>query len=338
MKLDTTLAVSSFAEVAALAQAAEEVGFDALWSADAQHEPFMPLAVAATATRTLNLCTAIAVAFPRSPMILAHTAWDLQASSNGRFILGLGTQVKGHNERRFSVKWEAPGRKLREMIQALRAIWDCWQNGSPLHFTGEFYTFTLMTPFFSPGKIAHPQVPIYIAGVNPYMCRLAGELCDGFHAHPFHSAKYLREVVLPHIEEGARKAGRSRKAVVISTSAFVIMGDSQKEIDEMRERVRMQIAFYASTRTYQPVLDLHGWGDVCLRLHEKTAKGDWSGMAKEITDEMLSEFAVTGAPEEVPGLLKAKYDGLLDRVAFYQPYRPGQHEARWRNLVAAFKE
>jgi len=337
MKLDTTLTVSAFSEVATLARAAEEIGFDALWSTEAQHEPFMPLAVAATATNTMKLGTAIAVAFPRSPMILAHTAWDLQAASNGRFILGLGTQVKGHNQRRFSVKWESPGRKLREIILALRAIWDCWQNGTQLNFTGEFYSFTLMTPFFSPGKIAHPQVPIYIAGVNPYMCRLAGELCEGFHAHPFHSAKYLREAVLPRIEEGAKKAGRSRQDVTIATSAFVIMGDSRQEMDELRERVRMQIAFYASTRTYKPVLDAHGWGETGLRLNEKAAKGDWAGMAKEITDEMITEFAVTGAPDEIPGLLKAKYGGLVDRLAFYHPYRPGQHEARWRKIIAAFQ-
>src|SRR6059058_5070664 len=166
MKLDTTLAVSSFAEVSALAQAAEDIGFDALWSAEAQHEPFMPLAVAATATRTLKLGTAIAVAFPRSPMILAHTAWDLQAASNGRFILGLGSQVKGHNERRFSVKFESPGPKLREIVLALRTIWDCWQNGTRLQFKGEFSRFDLMTPFFNPGPIAHPRIPIYISGVN----------------------------------------------------------------------------------------------------------------------------------------------------------------------------
>ncbi|MBI3303989.1 MAG: TIGR03617 family F420-dependent LLM class oxidoreductase [Deltaproteobacteria bacterium] len=337
MRLDTILAGGSFAEVAAHARAAEEIGFDAVWTPENQHEPFMPLAVASTVTKTVKLGTAIALAFPRSPMVLAYTAWDLQASSNGRFILALGTQVKGHNERRLSVKWESPGPKLREIILALRAIWDCWQNGSKLNFTGQFYNFTLMTPAFTPGKLSCPLPPIYIAGVNPYICRLAGELCEGFHAHPFHSAKYLREAVLPQLEEGAKKAGRTRKDVEIATSAFAIMGDSRQEMDEMRERVRTQIAFYASTRTYKPVLDAHGWGDVCLRLNEKAAKGDWSGMAKEITDEMLTEFAVTGSPEEVPGLIKAKYDGLLDRVAFYHPYRPGQHEARWRKIVEEFK-
>src|SRR5713226_9155707 len=213
MQLDMMLTVRAFAEAGGLtnaaevARAAEEMGFAALWGVENQHDPFLPLAVAAINTSKIKLGTAIALAFPRSPMSLAYTSWDLQAASNGRFILGLGTQVKGHNERRFSVKWGSPGPKLREIILALRAIWDCWQNGSKLNFVGDFYQFTLMPPAFNPGPIAHPHVPIYIAGVNPYMCRLAGELCEGFHAHPFHSAKYLREAVLPQIEQGAKKAG-----------------------------------------------------------------------------------------------------------------------------------
>ena len=337
MQLDTILTTFSFKDIGPLARSVEDMGFDALWGLENQHEPFMPLAVAATATNKIQLGTAIALSFTRSPMTLAYTAWDLQAGSNGRFILGLGTQVKGHNERRFSIKWQSPGPKLRELIQALRAIWDCWQHDNKLNFTGQFYNFTLMPPAFQPGKIAHPHIPIYIAGVNPYMCRLAGELCDGFHAHPFHSPKYLREAVIPHLKEGARKAGRSRKDVVIASSAFVIMGDNKKEIEEARERARTQIAFYASTRTYQPVLDAHGWGDICLRLHEKTVRGDWAGMAKEITDEMMNEYTVTGSPEEMPALLKARYKGLLDRVAFYYSYKPGQDEKRWRKIVEAFK-
>jgi probable F420-dependent oxidoreductase len=343
VKLDLMYTARAFAEAgnltsaAEIAKAAEEMGFDALWTPENQHDPFLPLAVAATATTRMKLGTSIALAFPRSPMSLAYTAWDLQASSNGRFILGLGTQVKGHNERRFSVRWESPGPKLREIVLALRAIWNCWQNETPLNFKGQFYSFTLMPPAFSPGPIAHPHLPIYIAGVNPYICRLAGELCDGFHVHPFHSAKYLRESVLPQLEAGAHKAGRSRKDVTIVSSVFVIMGDSHKEIEEMREKVRRQIAFYASTRTYKPVLDAHGWGDVCLRLSEKAAKGEWDAMARDITDEMLREFAVIGSPDEVSGMLKAKYDGLLDRLMFYHADRPGQHEARWRKIIEVFK-
>lgn len=336
MKLDSLLTARSLDEAIAIARTAEDMGFDGVWSMENQHDPFLSLAVSATTTTKLTLGTAIALSFPRSPMSLAYTAWDLQRASNGRFVLGLGTQVKGHNQRRYSVKWESPGPKLREIVLALRAIWDCWQNGTPLDFQGEFYQHTLMTPAFSPGKIDHPQIPIYIAGVNPYICRLAGELCDGFHAHPFHSAKFLRERVIPQIEEGARKSGRSRKDLVVSSSSFVIMGDTQKEMDSMREKVRMQIAFYASTRTYKPVLDVHGWGDVCLSLNAKAAKGEWQAMAKDVTDEMLDEYTVTGSPDEVPAMLKEKYDGLLDRVAFYHPDRPGVNAARWRSIVKAF--
>jgi probable F420-dependent oxidoreductase len=222
-------------------------------------------------------------------------------------------------------------------MQALRAIWDCWQNGTRLNFNGKFYSFTLMPPAFSPDKIAHPHVPIYVAGVNPYMCRLAGEVGDGFHVHPFHSTKYLRAIVLPQIKEGARRAGRNRKDVVITSSVFAIMGDNKKEIEKAREEARRQISFYASTRTYKPVLDAHGWGDVCLRLYEKTVRGDWAGMAKEISDEMMAEYTITGSPQEMPGLIKERYNGLLDRVAFYYPYQPGQDEKRWRKIVEAFR-
>src|SRR5437763_13767396 len=192
------------------ARKVEAMRYDCLWSSETQHDPFLPLAVAATVTSTIKLGTAIAVTFPRSPMVLAHIAWDLQKASDGRFILGLGTQVKGHNERRFSVKFESPGPRLREVVLALRAIWQSWQEGTPLDFRGEFYRFNLMTPFFNPGPISHPRIPVYIAGVNRYMCRTAGEVCDGLHVHPFHSPKYLREYVHPAVEERLKLTGRSR--------------------------------------------------------------------------------------------------------------------------------
>ena len=336
MKLDRLLTARSLDEAIAIARHAEDLGFAGVWSMENKHDPFLSLAVAATSTDRLQLGTAIALAFPRSPMSLAYTAWDLQRASAGRFVLGLGTQVKGHNQRRYGVQWESPGPKLREIVLALRAIWDCWQNGTKLDFQGEFYRHTLMTPAFSPDAIEYPHIPIYIAGVNPYICRLAGELCDGFHAHPFHSPTFLRERVLPQIEEGARKAGRSRNDVVVASSAFVIMGDSRAEIDAMRETVRMQIAFYASTRTYKPVLDVHGWGDVCLRLNAKAAKGEWRAMADDVTDEMLDAYAVIGTPAEIPALLRARYDGLLDRVAFYHQDRPGTNDARWQRIVRDF--
>jgi probable F420-dependent oxidoreductase len=336
MQLDTTLAVHDLRAVADYARMAEDIGFAALWSTEAKHDPFLPLAVASTTTHQLKLGTAIAVAFPRSPTITAHTAWDLQTSSSGRFMLGLGTQVKGHNVRRFGVPWEAPAKKLRELIVALRALWDCWQNGTPLKVEGEFYNLSLMIPEFSPEPQPYGRPPVYIAGVNPLMCRLAGELCDGFHVHPMHTIKYLQEVVLPNIATGAAKTSRSRNDVALSSMVFVITGDTPQEMAAARERVRSQIAFYASTRNYRIVLDTHGWGETFARLNKKAAQGAWSTMAQDITDDMLAVFAVEGTPEEIPDKLQAKYDGMLDRLTLYHPFRPGEHEDRWRKFARAF--
>jgi probable F420-dependent oxidoreductase len=337
MKLDTVLAPMGLKDVAAYARGAEDLGFDALWTAETSHDPYLPLPLIAEHTEKLLFGTSIAVAFPRSPLVHAQIAWDLQAQSNGRFLLGLGTQVKGHNERRFGIPWKAPGPRLREMILTLRAIWDCWQNGTRPSFEGEHYRFTLMTPFFNPGPIAHPHVPIYIAGVNTYMCELAGELCDGFHIHPFHSIRYLRESLLPEVERGLARGKRARKDLTLSTSAFAITGANAAEIERAKDPVRMQLAFYASTRTYIRVLEAHGWGDTCVRLNAKAAKGDWTGMASEITDEMLEVFAITAPYEELPAKIQAKYGGILDRVALYLPFRPGDDDARWRTIVRAFQ-
>jgi probable F420-dependent oxidoreductase len=335
MKLDTALVAASLKDVPAAARAAEEMGFDAVWTAETSHDPYFPVALAAEHTQGIKLGTSIAVAFPRSPLVHAMSAWDLQALSGGRFILGLGTQVKGHNERRFGVKWESPGPRLREMIEMIRAAWQTFQSGKPPRFTGKFYNFTLMTPFFNPGPIEHPEIPIYIAGVNEYMCRLAGELCDGFHVHPFHSLKYLHEMALPNVRAGAAKAGRPVSACKLSTSAFVIAGDNAKEIAAAKGPVRTQIAFYASTPAYRGVLEAHGWGDTQNQLNDMTRKGDWAGMANLITDEMLDVYALTGTWDEIPAKVKSKYDGLLDRVAFYFPFRGGD-QRRWRDIVKFF--
>jgi len=336
MKLDTVFAPTSLADVPALAKAADEVGFDALFTAETSHDPYLPLPLVAEHTERIKFGTSIAVAFPRSPLVHAQIAWDLAAQSKGRFILGLGTQVKGHNERRFGIKWEAPGPRLREMILCIRAIWDCWQNGTRPSFEGDHYRFTLMTPFFSPGPIAHPNVPIWIAGVNTYMCELAGEMCEGFHVHPFHSIRYLTESLLPEVERGLAKGRRNRSDITLATSAFVIAGDTDEEIERAKDPVRMQIAFYASTRTYVRVLESHGWGETCTRLNEKAAKGDWGGMASEITDEMLDVFAVTARWDDVATKVRARYTGILDRVALYLPFRPGGMADRWRSIVRAF--
>jgi probable F420-dependent oxidoreductase len=319
VKLDFAMLSHDLRTVPEYARKVEALGFDCLWSAETQHDPFLPLAVAATVTSRMRLGTSIAVAFPRSPMILAHTAWDLAKASGGRFILGLGSQVKGHNERRFSVKWESPAPRMREVVQALRAIWDCWQNGTKLNFKGQFYRFDLMTPFFNPGPIEQPKVPVYVAGVNQHMCRVAGEVCEGLHVHPFNSPKYLREYVQPAVNEGLKAAGKRREDFTYATSSFVIIGDSEAELATQRRAVKQQIAFYASTRTYEPVLAAHGWQDVGPHLHRKSVEGDWKGMAELISDEMLETYAVTATADTIAARLNERYDGLLDRTAFYQP-------------------
>jgi probable F420-dependent oxidoreductase len=336
VKLDVGMLTHDLKSIPGYARKVEALGFDCLWSSETQHDPFLPLAVAATTTSTIKLGTSIAVAFPRSPMILAHIAWDLQKASDGRFILGLGTQVKGHNERRFSVKFESPGPKLREVVLALRAIWNTWQHGTKLDFKGTFYRFDLMTPFFNPGPIAHPKIPIYIAGVNQYICRIAGEVCDGLHVHPFNSVKYLREYVQPAVNEGLQKSGRSRMDFTYTTSTFVVVGDTEEELAQNRQSVKQQIAFYASTRTYEPVLAAHGWQDLVPHLHRKSVEGDWKGMADLITDEMLDTYAVTGRYDTIGPKIRERYTGLLDRTALYQPYQPGLDDPRVPRLVKDF--
>src|SRR6476659_1404512 len=261
MKLDAALPPIGLKDVPAIAKAAEEIGFDALWTQETQHDPFLPCALIAEHTTHLHTGTAIAVSFARSPANIAYTAWDLAAQSKGRFILGLGTQVKAHIERRFGQPWpESVTGKLREQIQVIRSFWDCWQNGTKLNYRGEYYKITLMSPFFNPGTIEHPDIPIYVAGVNTGLAKLAGELCDGFHVHPFHSVKYLREVIVPAISEGTKQTNRKREDLSVSITAFVARTPEEMNF------ARAQIAFYASTPSYRSVMDLHGWSSVAEQL------------------------------------------------------------------------
>ena len=287
MKLDASLPPLNLSAVSETARAAEKIGFDALWTTETQHDPFLPCTLIAEHTSKLNFGTAIAVSFARSPANLAYTAWDLAAQSNGRFILGLGTQVKAHIERRFGLPWpESPVKKLREQIQVIRAFWDNWQNGTKLNFRGEYYKITLMSPFFNAGAIEHPNIPIYIAGVNTGLAKLAGETCEGFHVHPFNSPRYLKEVMLPAIEEGAKQKNRKREDISVSVTAFIATSPEEMNF------ARAQIAFYASTPSYRPVMDLHGWSSVAETLSKHAAKGEWAEMPMLITDEMLSEFCL----------------------------------------------
>lgn len=337
MKIDVVLSYEKGLHLAAdAARTAEALGFDGLWTAETQHDAFLPLVLAAEHTQRIQLGTAIAVAFARSPTELAYTAWDLQSLSQGRFILGLGTQVKAHIERRFGMPWDSPTARLREMILGMRALWNTWQTGAKLNFRGEFYKLTLMAPFFNPGPIEHPHIPIFIAGVNKGLCQLAGELCEGFHVHPFHSTRYLREVTLPNITLGLEKNGRTRADIQLSSSIFVITGQTPAEVQTARQAVRAQIAFYASTPSYHAVMETHGWLDTAERLGMMAARQQWPDMAALIDDEMLEAFAVTGAPDELAGLIQRRYAGLLDRINYYVPFVPGESDDYWRRVAAAF--
>jgi probable F420-dependent oxidoreductase len=331
MKFDAALPPTGLKDVPAIAKAAEEIGFDALWTQETQHDPFLPCTLIAEHTTRLNFGTAVAVSFARSPANIAYTAWDLAAQSDGRFILGLGTQVKAHIERRFGQLWPASvTRKLREQIQVIRAFWDSWQKGTKLNYRGEYYKITLMSPFFNPGAIEYPNIPIYIAGVNTGLAKLAGELCDGFHTHPFHSVKYLREVLLPAMEEAANTEGRERKDISVLVNAFIATTPEEMNF------ARAQISFYASTPSYRPVMDLHNWTDTAEKLSAHAARGEWAEMPMLITDEMLGEFCLLTDESKLADELKKRYDDIADRLTIYTPFVPGQRDEWWRKLTKAF--
>lgn len=338
MKFDVTIFPDDLNKAADIARSVEDLGFDGLWTSETGHNPFLPLTHAAGATSRINIGTAVAIAFPRSPMVTAQIAWDLAAQSKGRFLLGLGTQVKQHITKRFGMDWTPPVPRLREYIEAMRAIWDSFQTGKPLRYVGEQYKLTLLTPFFSPGAISDPDIPIYIAGVNDGLCRLAGELCQGFHVHPFHTLRYLNELIIPSIEQGATKAGRSRSDVALSCAIFVVTGHNQEEIKNNSVYVRSQIAFYASTPSYSSVMEMHGWMDLHERLNLMSREGRWYEMGDLISDDMLNAFAVVAPVDELALAVKARYGGLLDRIGYYFPFIPDEADKAivWQKAADAF--
>ncbi len=272
------------------AREAEAAGYDGVWAAETSHDPFFPLLLAAEHTEHIELGTGIAVAFARNPMNLANIAYDLQSFSKGRFILGLGSQIKPHITKRFSMEWSQPAARMREMILAIRAIWDCWNNGTKLDFRGDFYTHTLMTPFFDPGPNPHGNAKIFLAGVGERMTEVAGETCDGFLCHGFTTERYLREVTLPALERGLDRSGRTLADIEISGPAFVVTGTNEQEMEASTKGVRQQIAFYGSTPAYRGVLELHGWGDLQTELNALSKQGEWVTMGDLIDDEMLARL------------------------------------------------
>ena len=333
LTLDASLPPVGLSEAGDIAEAAERVGFHALWASETQHDPFLPLALAASRTHQLQLGTAVAIAFARSPGAVAYTAWDLAQASEGRFILGLGTQVKPHIERRFGMQWpHSPAGKLREFVAALRAFWRAWQHGEPLNLRGEYFRLSLMSPFFNPGPIDHPDIPIYLAGVNIGMARLAGEIAEGFHAHPLHSERYLREVIRPALAQGAAAADRSPDEITLTASAFMVTDEASEFF------VRSQIAFYASTPSYRRVMALHGWEAVAGELSGLARRQDWSAMSELVSDDILASFAIVAQPADLPGAIRSRYDGLVNRVIPYMPYYPGTQDEFWANLVEGMRD
>ncbi|MGI9052689.1 MAG: LLM class F420-dependent oxidoreductase [Ilumatobacteraceae bacterium] len=325
-------------KAAAQAVELERAGYSGAWTAETSHDPFLPLLLAAEHTDSIELGTSIAVAFARSPMTLANTAWDLQAYSRGRFILGLGSQIKPHITKRFSMPWSHPAPRMRELILAIRAIWDTWLTGDKLEFRGEFYTHTLMTPFFTPDAkdLDGCGVPkVFLAGVGALMTEVAGEVCDGFLCHGFTTERYLREVTIPALERGRAKAGKTMDGFQIVGPSFVVTGNGDEEMEAADAGTRQQIAFYGSTPAYRGVLDLHGWGGLQEELNGLSKQGEWVQMGKLIDDEILNTFAVVGPPEQVGPELHRRYGDVVDRISFYAPYKSDPD--RWSQVLADIK-
>jgi probable F420-dependent oxidoreductase len=313
----------------------EARGYDGIWVPEASHDPFLPVVLAAEHTERLDLATGIVVAFARNPMTLAQVSWDLQAASQGRFILGLGSQIKPHITRRFSMPWSSPAARMREMILAIRAIWESWNQGTKLDFRGDFYSHTLMTPFFNPGPNPHGDARIFLAGVGELMTQVAGEVADGFLCHGFTTRQYVDEVTLPNLAKGRAKAGKAMDGFQLAGPMFVVTGRDEAEMAEAAKGVKGQIAFYGSTPAYRPVLDLHGWGDLQEELNRLSKEGRWAEMGGLIDDDMLATFAVVAPLHEVAGALTERWGDVLDRLSFYAPY--DSDRAQWDEVIADLK-
>ena len=329
---------NNLATIPEQARRLEAMGVDSVFVGETDHNPFLPLVLVAEHTQRMTFGTSVAIAFPRVPHVTANIAWDLAQYSGGRFLLGLGTQVKGHNERRFSVPWAPPGPRLRDYINCMRAIWDSWQNGTKPSYEGEYYQYKLTSPFFNPGPIEHPDIPVIISAVNPFNARLAGEVCDGITIHSFSTFRYIRDVLIPAVHEGARRAGKDPASLHVQGGGFIVTGRNEDEVHEARERTRRQIAFYASTRSYANVMKTHGWDDEAAALHRLSMDAQWDEMTRMITDDMLEEFCVIGTWEELPAQMREKFAGINTQVTLPIDPRTPDEEAQFREIIAEVKQ
>jgi probable F420-dependent oxidoreductase len=335
MRVSTVLPVADWRACGSAAQQAEDDGFDSVQSNELRHDPFAPLGFAALATNRVALVTSVAIAFPRSPMIVANQAWDLQRHSRGRFVLGLGSQVKAHNERRFSVPWIAPAARMGEYVQALRAIFRCWETGEKLHYQGKYYTFTLMTPEFSPGPLELPMVPIALAAVGPVMLKTAARLADSVRLHGFATRAYLEQVVRPMLEAELKQAGRSFEQFEITGGGFVATGPDRTAVQEAAEKLRYRVAFYGSTPAYRGVFDIHGLTDLGVKLTEMSKRGEWKQMAAQISDDVLDLFVARGTYDNIPDAVARRFGGIVDGVTL--DFTPGTEPHTRRAVIEAIQ-
>ncbi len=342
LKLDAMSGGLPIRRIHDLAQEVEDAGFSGLWMTEGGRSAYNLCTAAALATDHLELGTAIAVAFPRSPMITAQVAWELQEATGGRFVLGLGTQVKAHIERRYASAFEHPGPRIREYVLAVKAIFRAFRGREPLAFAGDFYSFSLLPEMWSPGAIDVADPPVYVAAVNPWMCAMIGEVADGVHVHPLHSVRYIEEVVQPAIARGAAQADRDPDSIAYVCPLLTIVGDTEDERAKWRERARLQLAFYGSTRTYAKVFELHGWPGTSERLHELQARADFAGMAATVTDEMLAVFTVDAPWDSLADAIIDRYTGIADRVVCYFATASWEHHPeireRWAEVARAVTE
>jgi probable F420-dependent oxidoreductase len=336
VRIDAMTLGGPLADLGAEVRAAEERGYDGWFVGEAAHDPLLACVAAGQASDRLQIGTAITVAFPRSPMHVAYAAHDLQALTGGRFVLGLGSQIKPHVEKRFGVPWSRPAARMREYVLALRAIWYAWEHGERLRFEGELYRHTLMTPFFTPPDHGFGPPPVWVAAVGPRMTEVAGEVADGLLCHGFTTHRYLTEVTLPRLTAGAARADRARDALEVVLPVFVITGRDDAETAEVAAGVRAQIAFYGSTPAYRAVLDLHGWGELHEQLHQRSLAGDWAGMSAMIDDEVLHTFAIVAPPDEVGRAIRQRYGGLVDRISLSTSF--GFDDELWARLLADVRD
>jgi probable F420-dependent oxidoreductase len=333
MRVSCSLPSEDWAACGPAARQAEDNGFDSVSSHELKHDPFIPLAFAALATERVQLATSVAIAFPRSPMIAANLAWDLHAHSKGRFVLGLGSQVKAHNERRFSTPWIAPAARLGEYIEAVRAIHRCWEYGEKLNCQGKYYNFSLMTPEFSPPPQHLPLPPVAMAAVGPLMLKTAARAADGVRLHSFATRAYLEQVVRPLLAAELAAAGRSFESFEVSGGGFIATGPDAASVQEEVEKVRYRVAFYGSTPAYRGVFDLHGVSDLGLKLTEMSKQGQWSRMAAEVPDDVLDLFVARATYDELPAAIEQRYGGIVDTVSI--DFAPGTPAATRRATVSA---